>query len=170
MEGASNGDVGKLKEAFHEDARMFGQIDGWRSRLGDRRWQDLLDEHDDIARRAIAEAGGSVIKCTGDGVLATFDGPGRALRCTAAIRATVHRLGIIIRVGAHTGKIELRDDIGGIAVHIAARVGSLAEPDEVLVSSTVKDLVAGSGITFAERGTHVLKGVPDEWRLYSMTG
>ena len=139
------------------------------SRLGDRRWRDLLDEHDSIARRLIKEARGSVIKCTGDGVLATFDGPGRALRCAAAIRAAVHRLGIAIRVGVHTGEIELRgDDIGGIAVHIAQRVQALAQPSEILVSRTVVDLVAGSRIGFTDRGAHALKGVSGDWHLFAV--
>ena len=139
------------------------------TRLGDRRWRDVLDAHDAIVRRCVGEAGGSVIKCTGDGVLATFDGPGRALRCAAAVRAEVHRLGIGIRVGVHTGEIELRGpDIGGIAVHIAQRVQGLAQPEEILVSRTVVDLVAGSGIRFTDRGIHVLKGVSDDWQLFAV--
>ena len=139
------------------------------TRLGDRRWRDLLDAHDAIVRRCVGEARGSVIKCTGDGVLATFNGPGRAVRCAAAIRAEVHRLSIAIRVGVHTGEIELRgDDIGGIAVHIAQRVQGLAQPDEILVSRTVVDLVAGSGIRFTDRGGHTLKGVSDAWQLFAV--
>ena len=139
------------------------------TQLGDRRWRDLLDAHDAIVRRCVGEARGSVIKCTGDGVLATFDGPGRGLRCAAAIRAAVHPLGVAIRVGVHTGEIELRgDDIGGIAVHIAQRVQGLAQPNEILVSRTVVDLVAGSGIEFTDRGVQALKGVSGDWRLFAV--
>jgi class 3 adenylate cyclase len=104
----------------------------------------------------------------GDGFVATFDGPGRALRCAGAIRDALDQLGLRVRIGLHTGEIELRgDDIGGIAVHIAQRIQALAEPGELLASSTVKDLVTGSGITFTDRGSHPLKGVPGEWRLFS---
>ena len=100
--------------------------------------------------------------------MATFDGPARALRCAQAISKAIRSLGVEVRAGLHTGEIEIRgDDIGGIAVHIGARVSALAGPGEVLVSSTVKDLVAGSGITFTDRGSHVLKGVPDEWRVFT---
>jgi class 3 adenylate cyclase len=108
-----------------------------------------------------------MVKSTGDGALATFDGPGRAIRCTLAMRESVRPLGIDIRAGLHTGEIELRDDdVAGMAVHIGARVSALAGAGEVLVSSTVKDLVAGSGIEFEDRGEHELKGVPGTWRLY----
>jgi class 3 adenylate cyclase len=109
------------------------------------------------------------IKTTGDGFLATFDGPGRAVRCACAIRDAVRAIGIKVRSGLHTGEIELRgDDIGGIAVHIAQRVQALAQPNEVLVSRTVADLVGGSGIAFADRGTHVLKGVPNPRHLFAV--
>lgn len=108
------------------------------------------------------------MKSTGDGVLATFDGPGRALRCAAAIRDAITSLGLDIRVGLHTGEIELRgDDIGGIAVHIAQRVEGMAQPGEILVSRTVVDLVSGSGLEFTDRGTHTLKGIPGEWQLHT---
>jgi class 3 adenylate cyclase len=104
----------------------------------------------------------------GDGFVATFDGPGRAIRCSWAIRDALRRLEVEVRIGLHTGEIELRaDDIGGIAVHIAQRIQALAEPGEVTASSTVKDLVGGSGIAFTDRGIHVLKGVPDEWRVFT---
>jgi class 3 adenylate cyclase/alpha-beta hydrolase superfamily lysophospholipase len=137
--------------------------------LGDRKWRELLDEHDKIVARNVEQFRGRYVKHTGDGFLATFDGPGRAIKCARALRAAMAGLGIQIRAGVHAGEVELRgDDVGGIAVHIAARVAALAGPEEILVSSTVKDLVVGSGITFSERGSHELKGVPGEWRLYSV--
>ena len=111
------------------------------------------------------------MKTTGDGILATFDGPARAIRCAQAIREGVRALGIEIRAGLHTGEVEVMgDDVGGIAVHIGARVSATAAPGEVVVSSTVKDLVAGSGIEFEDRATHALKGIPGEWRLYAVKG
>jgi class 3 adenylate cyclase len=120
-----------------------------------------------MVRRQLARYGGREVKTTGDGFLATFDGPARGIRCALAIRDGARRLAISIRAGLHTGELELRgDDVGGIAVHIGNRVASSAEADEVLVSSTVKDLVAGSGIQFADRGEQRLKGVPDAWRLF----
>jgi len=138
--------------------------------LGDRAWRDLLDRHDLVARREVERFGGRVVKTTGDGLLATFDGPARAVRCAHGLAAAMGADGLPIRAGVHTGEIELRDDdIGGIGVHIGARVGAKAGPGEVLVSRTVKDLVAGSGIVFADRGVHELKGVPDEWQLYAVT-
>jgi class 3 adenylate cyclase len=137
--------------------------------LGDDEWTRILDHHDGLTNQEIERHRGRRIKTTGDGTLATFDGPARAVRCAQAICSGVRSLGIEVRAGLHTGEIELRgDDIGGIAVHIGARVSALAGPGEVLVSSTVKDLVAGSGITFADRGSHVLKGVPDEWRVFAV--
>jgi class 3 adenylate cyclase/pimeloyl-ACP methyl ester carboxylesterase len=137
--------------------------------LGDGEWTRMLDHHDAIAVREVERHRGRRIKTTGDGILATFDGPARAVRCAQAIGAAVRPLGIEVRAGLHTGEIELRgDDIGGIAVHIGARISALAEAGEVLVSSTVKDLVAGAGITFGDRGSHALKGVPDEWRIYTV--
>jgi class 3 adenylate cyclase len=138
------------------------------SDLGDRRWRDLLDQHDDIVRRQLERFGGRNIKGTGDGVLATFSGPARAVRCATAIREGLRRLGLEVTAGVHVGEIELRGvDVGGIAVHIAARVQALAQPGEVLVSRTVVDLVAGSGIEFLDRGEHELKGVPRSWRLFA---
>ncbi len=137
--------------------------------LGDQEWRTVLDAHDDVVRAELERFRGREVKMTGDGTLATFDGPARAVRCACAIREGVRRLGIDMRAGLHTGEVELRgDDVTGIGVHIAARIEELAQPGEVLVSSTVKDLVAGSGITFADRGTHVLRGVPDEWRLLAV--
>jgi class 3 adenylate cyclase len=138
--------------------------------LGDRRWRALLESHDDVARREIDRHRGRHVKAIGDGVLATFDGPARGVRSAVAIRDAVRALGVDIRAGVHTGECELiRDgDIGGIAVHTGARVAALAAPGEVLVSSTVKDLVAGSGIEFEDRGEHELKGVPGQWRVYAV--
>ena len=137
--------------------------------LGDQRWRALLDRHDAIGRAELSRVGGTEIKFIGDGLLARFDGPTRAIDCAWAMRDAVRILGIRIRVGIHTGEIELRDnDIGGIAVHIGARVAALARPSEILVSQTVTDLVTGSGIRFDERGPHQLKGVPGTWRLYSV--
>ena len=135
--------------------------------LGDRRWRQLLDDHDDLARAELERFQGRLVKTTGDGLLATFDGPARAIRCASALREV---LPVPIRAGLHTGEVELRgDDVGGIAVHIGARVAAVAGAGEVLVSRTVKDLVAGSGIAFTDRGTHTLKGVPDEWQLYAVS-
>jgi len=135
--------------------------------IGDRKWVDLLEAHNELAKREIGRFRGRAVMSTGDGVLATFDGPGRAIHCAQAISSGVNDLGIKVRAGLHTGECELLGaDIGGIAVHIAARVAAQASSDEVMVSSTVKDLVAGSGIEFEDRGSHALKGVPEEWRLY----
>jgi class 3 adenylate cyclase len=136
--------------------------------LGDERWRQLLERHHRIVREAIVGFGGREVKSIGDGFMATFDGPARAIRCARAIVESSADAGLRVRAGVHTGECEVMgDDIGGIAVHIAARVSALAEPSEVLVSRTVKDLVAGSGIDFADRGTHTLKGVPDTWQLYA---
>jgi class 3 adenylate cyclase len=122
-------------------------------------------------RRQIDRARGQQIKLTGDGVLARFDGPARAIRCAQAMIEATRALGIEVRAGLHTGECELRgEDLAGLAVHIAARIGSLARPGEVLVSGTVVDLVAGSGIEFEDRGEHELKGVPGRWRLLAVTG
>jgi class 3 adenylate cyclase len=140
------------------------------SELGDRAWRNLLDRHDDVVRRQLDRFRGTEVKAVGDGFLATFDGPARAIQCGLAIRDNLDPLGLPVRAGLHTGEVELRgDDVGGIAVHIGARVSALAGAGEVLVSSTVKDLVVGSGVTFADRGTYALKGVPDEWRLFVVT-
>jgi len=136
--------------------------------LGDARWRSLLERHQQVVREALERFHGREVKSTGDGFLATFDGPARAVRCAREILDASEREGIRVRAGLHTGECEVMDeDIGGIAVHIAARVSALAGPSEVLVSRTVKDLVVGSGLDFAERGTHELKGVPDRWELYA---
>jgi class 3 adenylate cyclase len=137
--------------------------------LGDRRWRDLVEEHDKLVRSRLERYRGREVKSLGDGFLATFDGPGRAIRCAADLRDGVRQLGLELRAGLHTGECELAgDDIRGIAVNIGARVGACAGPGEVLVSQTVKDLVAGSGLGFEDRGEHELKGVPGSWRLYSV--
>ncbi len=134
--------------------------------LGDGRWQGLLADHNRLVRRQIERFGGHEVRVVGDGFLATFDGPARAVRCALAIRDGVRDLGLEIRAGLHVGEIELLpDDIAGLAVHIGARVSALAGPGEVLTSSTIKDLVVGSGLKFDDRGSHQLKGVPGEWRL-----
>jgi class 3 adenylate cyclase len=136
--------------------------------LGDQAWRLLLDRHDVLVRSSVERAGGRVVKTTGDGALATFEGPGRALDACREISTTAPRLGLHVRAGLHAGEIEIMDgDVAGLAVHVAARVSALAGPDEVLVSSTVRDLVVGSGTRFVERGSRVLKGVPGRWRLYS---
>ncbi len=137
--------------------------------LGDRRWHDLLDSYYGLARRELDRSRGREIKTTGDGFLATFDGPARGIRCACAVSDSVGQLGLAIRAGLHTGECEVMgEDIGGIAVHIGARVAAEAAAGEVLVSSTVKDLVAGSGLLFEDRGPHRLKGVPEEWRLFAV--
>lgn len=139
--------------------------------VGDLRWRDLLQRHDDIARTEIGSFKGKLVKHTGDGLLATFDGPTRAVLCATTLAERMPQAGIDIRSGLHTGECLLReDDIGGIAVHIAARIAAKARAKEVLVSSTVKDLVYGSGITFEDRGAHALKGVPGAWQLFSPVG
>jgi class 3 adenylate cyclase len=139
--------------------------------LGDLRWREVLEGHQRAVREALARFNGREVKSTGDGFLATFDGPARAIRCARSILDSSDGLGIRIRAGLHTGECEVMgDDIGGIAVHIAARVSAKAGADEVLVSRTVKDLVAGSGIEFTDRGAHELKGIPDEWQLYAAAG
>jgi len=139
--------------------------------MGDRKWRDLLDRHDEVVRRQLARFRGREVVTTGDGFLATFDGPARAINCAREIGSEVHRLGVDVRAGLHTGEVQLRgDDVSGIAVHLAARVMGLAAAGEVLASSTVKDLVVGSGIEFDDRGSHELKGVPGEWRLYAVKG
>jgi class 3 adenylate cyclase len=137
--------------------------------MGDRDWRALLDAHDAIVRSQLARFRGREVNTSGDGFLATFDGPQRAIRCALAIRDAVQSLGIEVRGGLHTGECEIRgDDIGGIAVHIGARVSALAGPNEVLVSSTLRDLVIGSGLEFDDRGAHELKGVPGEWKLFAV--
>jgi pimeloyl-ACP methyl ester carboxylesterase len=138
---------------------------------GDHRWRETLDRHDAVIRQQVERFRGRLVKSTGDGSLATFDGPARSIRAACAVRDGLRGLGIEMRAGLHTGEIELRgEDIGGIAVHIGARVGALAQPGEVLVTRTVKDLVAGAGIVFADRGTHTLKGVAGDWQLHAVAG
>ncbi|HEU4943248.1 MAG TPA: adenylate/guanylate cyclase domain-containing protein, partial [Gaiellaceae bacterium] len=154
---------------------LFTDIVGSTSRaveLGDRRWRSLLEQHHATVRRELRRFRGNEVDTAGDGFLATFDGPARAVRCAQAIRTALRPLGIEISAGLHAGEIEVAADgpIAGVAVHIGARVAEQAVPGEVLVSGTVKDLVAGSGLAFEPRGTHELKGVPGEWRLYSVSG
>ena len=139
------------------------------SRLGDGRWRELLAEHNDIVRSALERWRGTEVKTIGDGFLATFDGPARAVRCAAEIVVNVTPLGLSVRTGLHTGECELVGaDVAGMAVHIGARVMAKAQPGEVLASSTVKDLVVGSELQFEDRGSHALKGIADEWRLYAL--
>ena len=139
--------------------------------LGDRRWRELLDAHDRATRRQLTRFRGHEVNTSGDGFLATFDGPGRAIECACAIRDAVRSLGIEVRAGLHTGEIEMRgDDIAGMAVHIGARVAASAGPSQVLVSGAIPPLVAGSGIEFEDRGEYELKGVPGTWRLFAVTG
>jgi len=166
--------TGERREIEHELDRvlatiLFTDIVGATTRvveLGDRAWKDLLTQHHLLVREQLKRYRGREINTTGDGFLAAFDGPARAVRCGLAIADAVKKLGIHIRAGVHTGECEVMDEeLGGIAVHIGARIGALASADEVLVSSTVRDLVAGSGLRFEDRGTHALKGVPGEWHL-----
>jgi class 3 adenylate cyclase/pimeloyl-ACP methyl ester carboxylesterase len=134
--------------------------------LGDARWRELLERHDELARAEVARFGGTIFDFAGDGLLATFEGPARAVRCAFALRNRLRMLSLEMRAGLHTGEVERRSErIAGIGVHIAARVNGLAGAGEVLVSRTVRDLVTGSGLTFAERGTHSLKGLPDQWEI-----
>ena len=139
------------------------------AQVGDRRWREVLDRHDELIREELDAHGGREIKTTGDGFLALFDAPARAIRCAAAIRDRLRSLGIEVRIGLHSGEVELRrNDVGGIAVNIGARVAASGSAGDVLVSSTVRDLVAGSGIGFVDRGDHALRGVPDSWRLFAV--
>ncbi len=138
------------------------------ARLGDQQWRRLLDRHDEESQRCVDRFGGRMVKQTGDGMLATFDGPARGVQCAQLLSGTLAPIGVPIRAGLHTGEVERRgDDVGGIAVHIGARVASLAGAGEVFVSRTVRDLVVGSDLHFEDRGTHELKGVPDSWQLYA---
>jgi class 3 adenylate cyclase len=138
--------------------------------IGDRRWRDVLDRHDELVRTELAAHGGREIKTTGDGFLALFDAPARAIRCAVAIRDELRASGIDVRIGLHSGEVELRgSDLGGIAVNIGARVAASGSEGDVIVSSTVRDLVAGSDIGFVDRGEHALKGVPERWRLFSVS-
>jgi class 3 adenylate cyclase len=137
--------------------------------LGDRRWRELLNVHDELAGRLVEEFGGRLVKTTGDGILATFDGPGRAVHAAAALREELAGIGVRLRGGLHTGEVELRgSDIGGVAVHVAARVMATADPGEILVSRTVRDLVAGSDLTLEDRGIHLLKGIDGDWQLLAV--
>jgi class 3 adenylate cyclase len=151
---------------------LFTDIVGSTARLsdlGDRRWREVLTSHRALARRQVERYGGRIVDTTGDGLLATFDGPVRGIRCAIAFRDAVRRIGLTIRAGLHTGEIERHGDhVTGLGVNIAARVQALAEPNEVLVSRTVRDLVAGAALRFADRGSHELKGVQDSWELYAV--
>lgn len=152
---------------------LFTDIVGSTARaaeLGDRRWRALLDEHDAIVRRELARSGGHEVDTAGDGFLVTLDGPGRAIRCARAIGDALAGIGLTIRAGVHTGEVEVRGEgIGGLAVHIGARVAAMASGGEIVVSGTVKDLLAGSEFTFTDRGEHELKGVPGIWHLFTVT-
>lgn len=151
---------------------MFTDLVGSTERaaaVGDRAWRELLASHHSLVRRELAHFRGEERDTAGDGFFATFDGPARAIQCSTAMRDALVDIGLQTRIGVHTGEVERRgDDIGGIGVHIAARVEARAEPGEVLVSRTVTDLVAGSGLRFSDRGEHELKGVPGTWRLYAV--
>ena len=141
------------------------------SAIGDRRWRDLLDQHDSAVRQELARFGGREVNTTGDGFLTAFDGPARAISCALAIQERAKVLGIDVRAGLHTGECEIRgDDLAGIAVHVGARVAFLADAGEVLVSRTVHDLVIGSDIEFQDRGEHELRGIPGSWQLFAVTG
>ena len=150
---------------------MFTDIVGSTARaaeIGDHQWKDLLAQHHAIVRKELSRFRGREIDTAGDGFFATFDGPARGVRCAMSIRDSIRSGGLEIRAGLHTGECEIMGtSVGGLAVHIGARVAARADAGEVLVSSTVKDLVAGSGISFEDRGTHQLKGVPDEWRIFA---
>ena len=139
------------------------------SELGDRGWRDVLDLHNEWSRRRVRENEGRLVKLTGDGMLATFDGPGRGIVCASGLGADLQRIGVTIRAGLHAGEIELRgDDVGGVAVHIAARVMAAAGPNEILVSRTIRDLVVGSDFVMEDRGSHALNGVEGEWQLFAV--
>jgi class 3 adenylate cyclase len=152
---------------------MFADIvnaTGRAAELGDRRWRDVLDAYYALVRRHLTQFRGREIDTAGDGFLASFDGPARGIRAASTIRTAVRGLGLEVRIGLHTGECELMGSkLGGIAVHIGARIAAIAAPGEVLVSSTVRDLVAGSGLTFEDRPVQPLKGVPGEWRLFAVT-
>ena len=153
---------------------LFTDIVGSTERIttiGDRAWRDLLEQHNRVVRDELARFRGREVDTAGDGFLALFDGPGRAVRCARAVVERVQTLGLDIRAGVHTGEVQLAgEDVWGIAVHIGARVAAMAGPGEVLVTSTIRDLVAGSGIHFEDRGIKQLKGVPEPWRVLAVTG
>jgi class 3 adenylate cyclase len=137
--------------------------------LGDRAWRELLARHHRVLREHLARFGGREMSTAGDGFLATFDSPRLAVECATSVRDAIEAIGLTIRAGIHTGEVELtEDDVQGIAVHIGARVSALAGPGQVFVSSTVRELVVGSGLEFEDRGSHVLKGVPGEWRIFEV--
>ena len=182
--GDSEALLGEIEEHLtgarheHEADRMLATVlftdicDSTRraAEMGDRGWRFLLERHDALFRQALDRHRGREVKRTGDGFLATFDGPARAIRCAASVAEAMGSLGLEVRAGLHTGELEVMDgDLGGLAVHIAARVLDRASPSEVLVSGTVKDLVVGSGIDFQDRGQHELRGVPGEWRLFAVS-
>ncbi len=166
------GEASEIEVQRRLSTMLFTDIVGSTERaasMGDQRWSHLLDAHDRAIRDQLRRLAGKEIATAGDGFFAAFDGPGRAIRCAKAIVAATSDLGLELRAGLHTGEVEVRGDtLGGLAVHIAARVGALAAPKEVLVSRTVKDLVVGSGIEFADRGSHQLKGVPGTWDLFAV--
>ena len=167
--GAREGSANELERVL-ATVLFTDIVDSTRSaaKMGDPAWRRLLDSHDQLAKQMVEKHRGSLIKSTGDGVLATFDGPGRAVRCALSFGAAAKQIGPPLRAGLHTGEIEMRGrDIGGIAVHAAARVMAQSQPDEVLVSRVVTDLVAGAGLRFSERGSHELKGLPGRWDLFS---
>jgi class 3 adenylate cyclase len=140
------------------------------SRLGDQQWRERLEAHDELSRRSVDRFEGRLVKLTGDGIMATFNGPGRAIHCAVDLRAALQGIGTTVRIGLHTGEIELRhDDIGGLTVHLAARVMGEAGPGEVLLSLAVRDLLSGSDITLEARGVHVLTGVDGQWPLFAVT-
>lgn len=170
-------DAAAGKHAEHEPDRLLATVlfsdiagsSGHAASLGDRAWRELLQRHHELVRRQLDRFRGKEVDTAGDGFFATFDGPARAIGCGCAIAEAMPELGLEVRVGLHTGECELVDGkVAGIAVHTGARVAACAEPGEVLVSSTVKDLVAGSGLAFEDRGQHLLKGIPGEWRLYAV--
>jgi class 3 adenylate cyclase len=139
------------------------------ARIGDREWRDVLERHDALCREQVNSYGGRVVKSLGDGMLAVFSGPARAVRCAQALSAEVDQLGIALRAGVHTGELEIiGEDVGGMAVHLGSRVSAKAKTGEVLVSSTVRDLVVGSDLRFTEFGEHELKGIPGSWRLFRL--
>jgi class 3 adenylate cyclase len=172
-EAGATGDVRAAAPMRSVATILFTDIVGSTDRaaeMGDDRWKQLLEQHNRRAREATLRRGGTVVKTTGDGMLAIFDGPSRAIQAIRELRKEVAELDLQLRAGIHTGEIErTKHDVAGLGVHIAARVMALAGPDEVLASRTVRELAVGSGIEFTERGTEVLRGIPGEWELYLVT-
>jgi class 3 adenylate cyclase/pimeloyl-ACP methyl ester carboxylesterase len=173
--------IGELIDAIDDEQRTFDRVLATvmfsdivastesAANLGDSRWRELAERHHAVVRGLLARYRGHEVDTAGDGFFATFDGPARAVRCAQAISEAVGDLGLEVRIGIHTGEVEtINNKAGGIAVHVGARIGAMAGPSEILVSSTVKDLTLGSGITFSDRGEHELKGVPEQWHLYSV--